>query len=228
MAGSVALPVVLVNFKTTPESRGRSALRLTRAAGRVARDLGVSIAVAPAALDLGAVCSVARVPVFAQHVDADAGGPQTGAVPAEHVRSLGAVGTLLNHSERPLAPEALRAAHASARRAKLATVICAGGPAQAARVAALKPNFVAIEPPDLIGGSVSVSTARPSVVSRGVRAVRSVSRSTRVLCGAGVKTQQDVAKALELGTQGVLLASGVTRARDPARALRALARGLLD
>ena len=228
VARAVAVPLVLLNLKTYPESRGRQALRLTRAAGRVARDLGVSIAIAPSALDLGAVCSIARVPVFAQHIDPVEGGQQTGAVPADHVRSLGAAGTLLNHSERRLAAPALERAHALARRSGLVTVVCAGGPREAARVAALRPDFVAIEPPDLIGGSVSVSTARPAAVSRGVAAVEGASRGTRVLCGAGVRTRDDVAKAIELGTPGVLLASGVARARDPARALRSLARGLLD
>jgi triosephosphate isomerase len=228
LGGKIALPLVLVNLKTYPESSGRRALRITRAAGRIAADLGVSIALAPSALDLGAVAGVARVPVFAQHVDPVGPGQQTGAIPPEQVRSLGAVGTLLNHSEKRLAPEALARARDVCRKAKLVTVICAGGPAQAARVAALRPEFVAIEPPDLIGGSVSVSSARPVVVSKGVEAVRATSRTTRVLCGAGVKTPQDVAKALELGTQGVLLASGVARARDPARALRSLAKGLLD
>jgi triosephosphate isomerase len=228
LAASVPVPLVLLNLKTYREARGRRALAITRAAGRVARDLGVTIAVAPSPLDLGAVCSIARVPVFAQHVDPVEGGQHTGAVPAEHVRSLGAAGTLLNHSEKRLAPPTLSAAHAVARRAGLVTVVCAGGPAQAGKVAALRPDFVAIEPPDLIGGSVSVSSARPAVVERGVAAVRAVARRPRVLCGAGVKTREDVRKALELGTHGVLLASGVARARDPARALRDLAQGLLD
>jgi len=41
-----------------------------------------------------------------------------------------------------------------------------------------------------------------------------VNPHVRVLCGAGVKNGRDVAKALELGAEGVLLASGVTKASD--------------
>ena len=36
------------------------------------------------------------------------------------------------------------------------------------------------------------------------------------MCGAGVKNGADVAAAIQLGTTGVLLASGVTKAADPA------------
>ena len=44
--------------------------------------------------------------------------------------------------------------------------------------------------------------------------MKAVNPSVRVLCGAGVKNGKDVAKALELGAEGVLLASGVTKAGD--------------
>jgi triosephosphate isomerase len=43
-----------------------------------------------------------------------------------------------------------------------------------------------------------------------------------VLCGAGVKTGKDVRRALELGAKGVLLASGVVKAKDPRKALQDL------
>jgi triosephosphate isomerase len=41
-----------------------------------------------------------------------------------------------------------------------------------------------------------------------------VNPDVRVLCGAGVKNGADVAQAIELGAEGVLLASGVTKAQD--------------
>jgi triosephosphate isomerase len=53
-----------------------------------------------------------------------------------------------------------------------------------------------------------------------------VDRDVGVFCGAGVKDRRDVRKALELGTVGVLLASGVVKAKDPEKALRDLASGL--
>ncbi len=226
MARKVATPLLLLNFKTYPETRGEKAVRLAKTASKVAHELGRSIAVAPGPLDLSRVVEVADIPVFAQHVDPRPSGQHTGAVTADYVREIGAVGSILNHSEKRLHFAALEAARALCGAAGLLTVVCAGNVAQARKAAALRPEFLAIEPPDLIGGDISVSTARPGVITRGVEAVRGVSPATAVLCGAGVKRREDVERALELGARGVLLASGVTLAKDPEAALKGLASGL--
>ncbi|MEK6851522.1 MAG: triose-phosphate isomerase, partial [Candidatus Thermoplasmatota archaeon] len=88
------------------------------------------------------------------------------------------------------------------------------------------PDYLAVEPPELIGGNVSVTSARPEVITKAVERIRAVDPHVLVLCGAGVKSGRDVAKALELGTVGVLLASGVVKAKNPEKALRDLAKGL--
>ena len=104
----------------------------------------------------------------------------------------------------------------------LYTVICSDNDKVAAEVAKLRPDFVAVEPPDLIGGDISVTTANPGIIENTVEAVRAVNRSVMILCGAGIKNGDDVKAALELGTDGVLLASGVVRAKDPEAAVRDL------
>jgi triosephosphate isomerase len=45
------------------------------------------------------------------------------------------------------------------------------------------------------------------------------------LCGAGITSGDDIAAALKLGTQGVLLASGVVKAKNPLDVLMDLAKG---
>ena len=50
--------------------------------------------------------------------------------------------------------------------------------------------------------------------------------SVPVLCGAGVKDCKDVAVAIKLGAVGVLVASHVVKAEDPAEILLELARGI--
>ena len=82
--------------------------------------------------------------------------------------------------------------------------------------------MVAVEPPELIGGDVSVTSVDPRIVSDTVEVVNSINPEVTTLCGAGVKNGMDVAKAIELGTSGVLLASGVTKAQDPESVLRDL------
>ena len=103
---------------------------------------------------------------------------------------------------------------------------CAADIEEAQALAALVPTFVAVEPPELIGGNVSVTSADPSIVSGTAEAVRGVAEEVGVLCGAGVKTGKDVAKATELGTSGVLLARGVKMSEDPGAALRDLVSSL--
>ncbi|HKJ60175.1 MAG TPA: triose-phosphate isomerase, partial [Halobacteriales archaeon] len=85
--------------------------------------------------------------------------------------------------------------------------------------ATLGPDAVAVEPPELIGTGTPVSRADPDVVRDAVDAVAAVAPDVDVLCGAGISTGDDVVAARELGADGVLLASGVAKADDPAAAL---------
>ena len=93
---------------------------------------------------------------------------------------------------------------------------------EAKGLAEMGPTFIAVEPPELIGGDISVTTADPSIVSDTVAVVKATNSDVRVLCGAGVKNGQDVATAIKLGAEGVLLASGVTKASDVASVLNDL------
>ena len=219
-------PFLLVNFKAYPEALGQKALVLAKACAAVAEETGRSLAVAPSAFDLGLVAKSVRIPVFEQHLDPAETGKATGWLPPEAASAAGAVGTIVNHSERKVARAEMRDLLARCRQLGLQTVACADDVAEAVATARLGPDFLAIEPPELIGGTVSVTTANPAVVTETVARIRAANPGVRVLCGAGVKTEKDVAKALELGTVGVLLASGVVKATDPERALRGLARGL--
>ena len=87
--------------------------------------------------------------------------------------------------------------------------------------------MIAIEPPDLIGSGISVSKARPELITSSLRAIRIINATVRVLCGAGITTSDDVSKALELGTEGVLVASSIVKSRDPARLLAEMAEAVL-
>ena len=84
-----------------------------------------------------------------------------------------------------------------------------------------RPEFVAYEPPELIGGKVSVAEAKPEAVSRIVKLLPDY----QIIIGAGVKNADDVKKALKLGAKGVLVSSAVVRAKDPEKKLLELAEG---
>jgi len=208
---------VLVNCKAYPTDP----VEIATAARDVAEDSGVRIGVAPQAAGLSAVAEVG-VETWAQHVDGVDHGSHTGSTLAEAAADAGATGTLLNHSERRLKLADIDAGLRAAERAGLDCVVCANNPRQSGAVAALGPDAVAVEPPELIGTGTPVSQADPDVVTDAVEAVRSVDDSVELLCGAGISTGDDVVAAGELGAEGVLLASGVAKADDPRAALESL------
>ncbi len=218
-------PLFLLNLKTYPTCLGTAAEQIGRRLAALGSRAGVPVALAPAMPDVGRLARALPLPVLAQHVDPLPPGATTGFVPVDAIRAAGAAGSLINHSEHPSGPRDIGSAVEQLSRAGLVAVVCAATVAQARRFARFRPQYLAIEPPELIGGEVSVSTARPEVISGTVEAVRRVSPRTRVLCGAGIHDRRDVAKALLLGSEGILVASAVTRARNPSAAIRELLLG---
>ncbi len=216
-----------MNFKAYLEATGKKSVELAKIAEDVARDTGVAMAVAPQFTDLKSVSTSVQIPVFSQHLDPLKPGPYTGHVLAEAVRSAGASGTILNHSERRIKISEIEESIELARGAGLITLVCANTSGVGAAAASLRPDMIAVEPPELIGTGIAVSKARPEVITNSVNRIRSVDSSVRVLCGAGVTTSDDVARAIKLGTEGVLVASSVVKNADPGKLLVEMAEAAL-
>lgn len=212
-------PLIVVNFKTYAESTGEKAVMIARYCEEVSRDHGVGIVVVPQIPDIYRVAGSVKIPVFAQHIDGAGAGSFTGHITADCIRDSGARGTLLNHSERRLLLSDIDSALTAAKKAGLTTIVCTNNVAVTSASAALSPDFVAIEPPELIGSGIPVSKADPEIVRASVAAVIKINPEVKILCGAGISKGEDVAAALDLGTSGVLLASGVIKAKDPRGAL---------
>jgi triosephosphate isomerase len=223
---TVRKPGIVVNFKTYPEASGPEALRLAKMCADVSSETNASIIVAPPMMDLALVASSVRIPVFAQHLDSVNSGSTTGHVTVENAKASGAKGTLINHSERRLKIAEIHDLIDRSRSSGLVTIVCTNNLAVSKACAAMEPDFIAIEPPELIGGDVSVTMANPKIVSDTVHAIRAISKDVGVLCGAGIKNGKDVAMAIALGTDGVLLASGVVKAKDRRAVLLDLVSGL--
>jgi triosephosphate isomerase len=222
----VKYPLILVNLKTYREGMGENAVKLAKIAEQVHIKTGASIAISPQLADLKIVIDSSETPVFAQHVDPVGLGQFTGHVLPESVAEAGCIGTLINHSERQLTLEVIKATVRRAREADLATVVCVDTVEKGRQIAAFSPDAIAIEPPELIGSGISVSKAKPEVVSGAVTAIKHADPKIRVLCGAGVTNGEDVAAAQKLGAEGILVASGIVKAKDPQAALLDLARSL--
>lgn len=166
------------------------------------------------------------LPVFAQHMDPIRPGSHTGHILPEAVKGAGAVGTLINHSERRLSLKAIQRTVQRAEEVGLLSLVCADTPKRTSQVAAFKPDMVAIEPPELIGTGIPVSKAQPEIVVNAVNLVRKQDSRVIVLCGAGITTGEDVTAALALGAQGVLLASGVVKAQNRRKVILDLVKGI--
>ncbi len=220
----MASPIILVNFKSFREGTGGRADLIARAARDVAAESGVTIGVAPVATELHRISRHYEIPVYAQHVDGVSPGAYTGHITAEVVRLAGAVGTLINHSERRLTLAGIEASVRACSEAGLKTVVCTNNDATTGAAAALNPTYVAVEPPELIGSGISVAKADPGIIERSVAAAHRVNPDVKVLTGAGIQSAECVRIAADLGTDGVLLASSVVKAGEPRAVLQDLVR----
>lgn len=214
-------PVILINLKTYELAVGKNiSLFLTQLAK--ARSLPKArVIVAVPATDL---IRVAGFPfeVYGQHVEPTGDGAYTGHLSCALLQQAGARGSLLNHAEHQISSEMVVQTIQKATQSNFEICLCANTPDIAAQFAVHQPLFLAIEPPDLIGGDKSVSQARPEVIQDAVKKIRKNHPNQQILVGAGIKTGKDLRIALDLGTQGVLLASGIVKAKDPAAALSEL------
>lgn len=219
----IRFPMIAVNFKTYREATGAKAVALAKIAEKVSEETGVCIVVAPQFSDLYRVASEVSIPVFAQHIDPIEPGAYTGHVLAESIKEAGAIGSLINHSERRLQLADIDVCVKRCRSLGLVSLVCTNTPEVSAAAAALNPDIIAYEPPELIGTGIPVSKAKPEAVTDALRLVEAVNPKVIVLCGAGISKGEDVKVALQLGTKGVLLASGVVKAKDPYAVLREMA-----
>ena len=218
-------PLIVVNFKTYESAQGVAAEELAQHMQDVNGENSEFVAVV-SPFDLESVCEAApNIQVWTQHLDPIGFGSNTGWLHPQTAMERGAVGTIINHAEHKIPYD------------KIAELIgmlpdgfmvcaCAASVEEAKILAKLNPDMIAVEPPELIGGDVSVTTVDPSIVSGTVDAVKAINPAVRVLCGAGVKNGFDVVKAIELGSTGVLLASGVTKSQNPREILDDLISGI--
>ena len=216
-------PLIILNVKAYEQSVGEKGLALAKACREVSEETGVTIAISPQQVDLAWIARQVDIPCFAQHVDAISPGSHTGWVSLKAIKEANAVGTLLNHSEHPMKIIDVDKVIQQAKELDILVVACTNNLSVTKAIAELSPYSIAVEPPQLIGTGIPVSKADPEIVSSSVKAVKKIDSSIVVLCGAGISTGEDVKAAIELGAEGVLLASGVVKAKDPKKALLDLA-----
>ncbi len=216
------MKAVIINFKAYGEGSGEKAISLAKAVEEVSRKVDFYMAVCPPFVDLSDVIKSVEIDVFAQHTDAVSYGSHTGRITPEMLKEKGVKGSLINHSERRLRLADIEYLVSKFKELGLISVVCTNNVLTTKSASALAPDYVAVEPPELIGSGIPVSKAEPEVVENSVKAAKDINPDVKVLCGAGISTYEDVVSAIDLGADGVLLASGVVKAKDQKKALEEL------
>ncbi len=218
--------LLIINMKAYHTAFGEVAYELARAAARLESRLSKARILlappSPLALELAKI----HEGIILQHVDPIGYGAHTGYIPAQALEKLPVAGTLVNHSEHKLPYRDVAAVVEAAKKAGKIVIACADTPGEAAGLAYLGPTAIAVEPPELIGTGIPVSKAKPEVITGAVKAVESIDPSIPVLAGAGISGPEDVVAAVKLGARGVLVASAVMKAPDPAGVMEKLALAL--
>ena len=214
----------VINYKNYEEISGAKAQKLATIASKTAKKYRVKIAIAPPHHLLGIKYSG---PILAQHTDNAKTGSTTGFVIPELLKASKVSGSLINHSEHRIPPKDIEGLVQRLRQLKMISVVCVQDVAEAAKYAKLNPDYIAIEPPELIGSGKAVSTERPELITESVAAVKKAKNSTKLLCGAGIISGNDVRKAIELGSSGILVASGIVKAKNWNGILEEFAKAML-
>lgn len=212
-------PIIILNYKTYAESTGKNAVTLSQYVQEASDETGVNMAIAPQAVDLYPIIEAVDIPVYSQHMDNITPGGHTGSTLPEALKETGITGTLINHSEQRLTLADIDVIVEKSKQLNLTSVLCTNNVKTSAAAASFNPDYIAIEPPELIGTGIPVSKASPEVVEKTVEEIHKINNNIPVLCGAGISTGEDMKAALELGAEGVLLASGIIKADDQKQAL---------
>ena len=212
-------PIVILNYKTYLESSGENALELARALKSASEESGITMVSAPQAADIYRIQDQISLPIFAQHIDPITPGGHTGSNLIETLIEAGISGSLINHSENRMKLADIDEVIQLCKQNDIESCVCTNNIATSKAIATFSPDAVAVEPPELIGTGIPVSQAQPEVVEDSVKGVKSINKKIKVLCGAGISTGDDMKAAMDLGADGVLLASGIVKAENPKEAL---------
>lgn len=208
---SVTKGPLIINLKNYLEISGQKALIITKEAERVSQFLGIKIMISPPQPLLALVAKSTSLEVVSQHVDPNQIGPTTGFTIPEMVKESGAVGSLINHSEHPIDITSITELVKRMRSLKLVSIVCAKNFNELTNISNLEPDYIAIEPPELIGTKRSISTEKPSLISESFQYLVSNGIKSKLICGAGINTPEDVRIALDLGSKGILAASSIVK-----------------
>jgi len=216
----------IINCKNYEEIAGNNIVKFIKTAEKISKKFKIKIAVAPPQHLIGVV-SDSTIPILAQHVDTVKVGSTTGFIVPELLKKSKVKGSLINHSEHRISEKEIVQLISKLKDLNMISVVCVKNVSEAKKFAKLNPDYIAIEPPELIGSGKAVSKEQPELISKAAKAVSSANNKTKLLCGAGIISGEDVKRSIELGSKGVLVASGIIKSKDWAKILSEFSKAML-
>ena len=205
---------LIINLKNYLEISGDTVLSLASEAEKVSERTDTEIILSPSQVLLAWAAKNTKLSVIAQHVDIQQPGPSTGFSIPETLKNAGAIGSLLNHSEHPIPKEIVKDLIPRLRMLGLISIVCAKNLSELRHISAMSPDYVAIEPPELIGTKKSIATEKPSLISDSFQYLKLVANGPRLICGAGINSSEDIRIAINLGSKGILAASSIVKSNN--------------
>jgi len=216
----------IINCKNYEEIAGEKIIKLAKIAEKISKKYKIKIAIAPPHHLIPLITKFGII-VLAQHLDDKKVGSTTGFMIPEIIKKSKIDGSIINHSEHRITESEIKNLVKRLKKLKLKTIVCVKNVSEAKKYAKINPTFIAIEPPELIGTGRAISTEKPQLITNSINAVQAAKNSTKLLCGAGIVSAEDVSSAVELGSKGILVASGVIKAKNWERILSDFSRGLV-
>lgn len=216
----------IINCKNYDEVSGEKITKLIKIAKKVSKKYGVKIAVAPPQHLLSKVTSF-TLPILAQHVDDAKVGSTTGYIVPELLKKSKVRGSLINHSEHRISSKEIEQLVIRLKKLNMISVVCVKNVSEALEYSKLNPDYIAIEPPELIGSGKAVSKEKPELITRAAMAVKNARNQTKLLCGAGIVSGEDVKQSMILGSKGILVASGIIKAKNWQKIIEDFAKAMI-
>ena len=203
----------IINCKNYEEISGDKIKKFIKIAEQVSKKYKIKIAISPPQHLIGLVAN-SSIPILAQHIDDSKIGSTTGYIIPELLKKSKVKGSLINHSEHRISSKEIEKLVLKLKELKMISIVCVKDVAEVKKYLKINPDFIAIEPPELIGSGKAISTEKPDLIQKAARIVNDSKNKTKLLCGAGIVSGEDVAKSIELGSKGILVASGIIKAKN--------------
>jgi len=216
----------IINCKNYEEISGDKIKKFIQIAEQVSKKYKIKIAISPPQHLIGLVAN-SSIPILAQHIDDSKIGSTTGYIIPELLKKSKVKGSLINHSEHRISSKEIEKLVLKLKELKMISIVCVKDVAEVKKYLKINPDFIAIEPPELIGSGKAISTEKPDLIQKAASIVNDSKNKTKLLCGAGIVSGEDVAKSIELGSKGILVASGIIKAKNWNKIISEFAKALV-